>query len=84
MTDQPGNSTDRRCGTCRWLRVEPDKNGRRVVRRDKIYRCLFEPAWPPLPAAITKSYGFRLPVAIVQGMCGDEGKDCPTWEALNV
>ena len=78
------SDVERRCGTCRWLNVELDKTGRRVVRKGKPYRCLFEVNWPPLPFAITTQYGFRLPVAIRQGISGSDGADCPTWEAFSL
>lgn len=77
------NTAERRCGTCRFLRVDPDKAGRRVVRKDRAYRCQFEIAWPPLPVSVTRAYGFRLPNPQHQGMFGDMGDDCPTWEAIN-
>jgi hypothetical protein len=70
--------TDRRCGTCKWLRVTPDKAGRRVVRKENSYLCLFEVKWPALPDSITRSYSFRLPTGWY--MCGDQGTECPTWE----
>lgn len=71
--------TQKRCGTCRWLRVPLNKGGRAVVRHDKAYYCTFEPVWPPLPDSITmQNRGFQTPSRIY--MEGHYGTNCPTWE----
>lgn len=58
--------TEQRCGTCKWLRVTPDKDGRRVVRKANAYLCTFEPMWPPLPDHIW----YMEPM---------QGTECPVW-----
>lgn len=79
-------TTDRRCGTCKYLHVAPDKAGRRVVRKDGAYRCTFEPGFLVLPDSLTeRSSGwsgtrFKLPTAGY--MEGTEGIECPVWEEL--
>lgn len=70
---------ERRCGTCKFLRMTPEKAGRRVVRKDGAYLCTFVPAWPPLPTSITEHINYRLPAPSF--MCGYHGTKCPVWEA---
>ena len=70
------------CKTCKFLVVEPNKAGHRVVRSDSAYRCSCpDPALPKLPACMTSAYGFYWPPrrAWVFASCG---KDCPMYEAL--
>lgn len=76
--------SDKCCKTCKHLNVEPDANGRRVVRQNCVYRCGFIPPMPPLPDSITRCYGFNWPPTSPRYMTGAEGKTCPTWEARNV
>lgn len=75
------------CRTCRYLDVPLDKLGRRIVRRDQGYRCIFgpleRPAWPD---SVTESYGFRWPGNEQRGrrrMVGDDGENCPCWQKLD-
>lgn len=70
--------TEWRCGTCKWLRVAPDKTGRRVVLDTNVYLCTFEPVWPPLPDSITSRFWLKFPTAGY--MRPDQGAQCPMWE----
>ncbi len=72
------------CKTCRFLDVPLDKAGRRVVRKDSVYRCKGPvPAAPNLPDSVTQAYGFmRTAWVHRQYMPGDMGTTCPVWEAL--
>lgn len=69
---------ERRCGTCKFLRVTPDKSGRRVVRKANTYLCIFQPVWPPLPDSMTKSG--QIPVPTPWYMDSTQGTECPVWE----
>jgi hypothetical protein len=78
MTKVPAS----RCGNCRFLRVAPDRSGRRVVRKANAYSCTFPlPEMPALPESLTRAHGFR--PYTKQGrssMTPDDGANCPTWE----
>lgn len=70
-----------RCGTCRWLHVPPDKDGKSRVRVSNIYACNFVIEWPQTwPASIPKIsvYGLH---GMKRFMAGDQGITCPCWEA---
>ena len=70
------------CKTCKWMEVKPDKIGRRVVRKDRAYRCIYVVPRFKLPDSITKQYRWEKPFQ-QRGrshMAGDMGTDCPTWE----
>ena len=44
------------CGTCKWLDVPPDSDGKRRARKDNIYKCLAPVSeCPPLPDCITRA-----------------------------
>ena len=73
---------DRCCKTCKHLKVEPDKSGRRVVRAANAYICTFRPPMPLMPDSITKAYGFHWPPDH-RFMQGNEGRECQTWEPRN-
>lgn len=68
------------CHTCRFMEVPPDKAGRRVVRADKAYRCLYEVTWPDMPDSITHAHDFQYPSK--NWVWKNFGKDCPVWEGL--
>lgn len=71
--------TDKRCGTCKWLRVAPDKAGRRIPRKGKSYLCEFQVEWPLLPVSIRAFAIAKLPTpGFVES---DDGILCPVWEA---
>ena len=72
------------CKQCRWLDVEPDTAGRRVVRAANAYRCICpDPAKPILPASVYASYrGFMWPPDR-SFMTGSMGEDCPCFEDWN-
>ena len=68
------------CKTCKWLVVEPDTAGRRVVRKDKGYRCIAPmPELPPMPLSVTSHCHYLPPGKIRSRMDGGDGADCPTW-----
>lgn len=75
---------DRRCGTCRWLHVHPDADGKVRVRKDRAYPCCLPIIWPPkcLPDSVTHAYGF-LKYPPEKRMLPSAGTTCPTWEARN-
>jgi hypothetical protein len=66
------------CRNCTFLRVPPDKDGRRRPRKDKAYTCTIDAPVPVLPTSITKSYGFRWPPSR-DYMTPDDGERCPCW-----
>jgi hypothetical protein len=68
------------CRTCLLLKVAPDKSGRIVPRKNKVYRCSAaeNPPMPRLPASVTGEYGFRWPPSS-RWMGADDGVDCPGW-----
>lgn len=69
------------CKTCRFLDVPLDKAGRRMVRSNHGYGCLWK--LPKnhfvLPDSITQAPSYRLG-RLRTFMEGDEGTTCPTWE----
>jgi hypothetical protein len=72
------------CRDCKHLTVGLTSNGRRVIRKDKVYQCAYEvPAviLPMLPASIVCGYGFKWPPP-KSWMCGDDGKECSVFEKL--
>jgi hypothetical protein len=74
---------ERRCGTCRFLRVGLNKAGNRIVRHDGTYLCTFKVEWPPLPSSITNKLAARreeMPTPWF--MEAAFGTNCPVWEAL--
>ena len=75
---------ERKCKTCRFLKVPPNRAGRRVVRNDAPYLCNFPvPDIAPLPDSLTDSPWFRgLDTIKRKSMVGDEGTSCPTWQPL--
>ena len=60
--------------TCIHADVPTDKLGRRIMRNNKAYRCAIE---IPLPACISKVYGFRWPPMRNYVMASD-CETCPT------
>jgi hypothetical protein len=50
------------CKTYKFLQVLLDKLGRRVGRRDTVYRCAFTPELPRVPDSITGTYHSRFDV----------------------
>jgi hypothetical protein len=68
------------CGTCKWLRVAPDKDGKIRVRKNLTYRCdcpvLLLSA---LPDCVTKAYDFYWPPHRIW-ISPNSGKTCPTFE----
>ena len=71
------------CKTCKWLEVEPDKRGRRVVRKQNAYPCVApEPEKPKLPASAEVGYRSFVWPPHRSFMCGDMGEDCLCWEPV--
>ena len=70
---------ERRCGTCRFLHVPPDKSGQRVVRPYRGYECRFVVPAQPLPDSVTRVYGYRTPTQELW-MEPTDGTKCPVWE----
>ena len=70
------------CKTCKWLEVKPDKIGRRIVRKDRAYRCTYVVPIFRLPDSITSSFSYRDPFRQFgrSHMAGDMGTECPTWK----
>ncbi len=69
------------CKTCVWLTVKPDKLGRRIVRKDKTYRCSCPLPEVRLPLSVTEHFSFNWPPRRTS-MVGDE-KGCPCHEGLS-
>lgn len=65
------------CKLCRHLEVEPDAAGRRVVRKDYLYRCVAP--IPDLSAIMPASVMPRLRGIVPHSMTGDRGQTCPTF-----
>ena len=40
------------CNTCKWLEVEPNKAGKRVVSKTKAYQCAVPIPLPDLPTSV--------------------------------
>jgi hypothetical protein len=66
------------CRTCRFLLVEPDKDGRRVPRASKAYRCDAPIPNVSLPASVP-SWEFKWPPR-KRWMEPDDGEACPAFE----
>lgn len=49
------------CKTCKWLKVEPNKGGKRVVRKDKAYQCGVPIERPHFPTSVLRVYNFTWP-----------------------
>lgn len=65
---------------CKFLDVAPNNAGRIVPLRTHTYRCLApDPQLPPMPDAITRSYGFKATFSRCY-MSPDDGKECPCHE----
>ena len=71
------------CKTCKYLRVKPDKLGRRVVRKNESYLCDAPLPTLKIPDSIRLSWQFKWPPDR-RYMQGVEGNECDTWEALEV
>jgi hypothetical protein len=70
------------CGTCKWLEVKPDRDGKRRVRKSDVYRCVAPiPACPLLPQSVNwNGYnGFKWPPE-TGWMSPERGHSCPTYE----
>lgn len=68
------------CKTCKWLEVEPNKAGKRVVRRDKVYQCLVPIPRPILPTSVTRAYDFSWPPPRTWLTKDMWGEVCLLWE----
>lgn len=76
--------SEKKCKTCEFLAVRPDKAGRIVVRSSLVYQCAFPlPEEPVLPECITRNCGYPGWERLLhrRWMTGDDGTDCPCWEA---
>ncbi len=69
------------CKTCRWLVVPPDKVGRHVVRKDRMYRCAAPLPEVELPLNVTKCFSFIWPLR--RTMVAGTWENCPCWEELS-
>lgn len=56
------------CKTCKWLEVEPNKAGKRVVRKDKAYQCGVPIPRPRLPTSVLKAYDSGYPYLVLRGL----------------
>lgn len=68
------------CRTCKWLRVPPDKSGRRIPRKDKCYLCEAPLPEPVLPVSITGAYDWKWPPSR-RFMQPADGEGCPLFTA---
>ena len=68
---------DKRCGTCRWLRLGKDPVTGRYdrVSLNHSYHCDWPlPEMPPLAPSVVFEQGHR------RRVWSDSGTDCPVWE----
>lgn len=68
------------CKTCKWLEVEPNKAGKRVVRKDRVYQCGVPIERPRLPTSVLKAYGFRWPPSKTWLPSGLRDEVCLLWK----
>ncbi len=66
------------CKTCRWLVISLDKAGRRVVRKDRMYRCAAPLPEVKLPLSVAKYFSFNWPPR--RTMVSGNWENCPCWE----
>jgi hypothetical protein len=69
------------CRSCRFLRVAPNKAGKRVPRAGNSYCCMYEPQRPLLPDAMTATYGFKWPPTKTF-MEPHQGTSCPCYAEI--
>lgn len=63
------------CKDCKFMAVPPDTAGRRVVRKDRAYKCTApEPIWPSVPACM------EMPKTNRSWVWSDAYEGCPTFE----
>lgn len=68
-------ATEMACKDCKFMSVPLNAAGRRVVYKERAYRCQApEPAWPPIPACMENPKTFR------NWIWADAGEGCPTFE----
>ncbi len=67
------------CRTCKFLDVQPDKSGRFIARKHKVYPCTVVVEQPKLPACMTKTYDYRWPLRR-NHMQPDDGEGCPFYQ----
>lgn len=70
------------CRSCIWLKVAPDKAGRRAPRKDKSYLCEAPVPDVVMPLSITRRYDWRWPPSR-NYMAPDEGAGCPTFKSIH-
>ena len=71
------------CRYCKYLVPGEDKNAKRLVTKDKPYKCNAPLPLMVLPDSITRSYGWREPESYRRMVTPDDGKHCPLWQEMN-
>lgn len=67
------------CRDCEHLIVEPDRDGTRRVRRDRVYPCVAPvPEVPDLPHSVTRYLSFNWPPRRTW-MLPERGESCPSF-----
>ena len=72
---------EQRCGNCQFLKVWPDRSGRRVVRKANAYPCTAPvPKMPKLADSITRASGYT-PFERMTRNCMEptDGQNCAVW-----
>ena len=71
------------CRNCKWLKPDKNKNGKRLVIKNRTYACLYPVPDTMLPDSITKAYLFwRGFEAVKSRVTPDSGVHCPVWELM--
>ena len=66
------------CKNCKWLSVEPDKDGKVRIRKELMYICTVPIEMPKFPISITKEYDFKWPPRRTRVSPNDN--NCPMFE----
>lgn len=67
------------CKDCKFMAVPPNAAGRRVIYKDRAYKCVApEPIWPAIPACIEAPKTHR------NWVWSDAYDGCPTFERREV
>ncbi|MGX7874414.1 hypothetical protein ACVDG5_018130 [Mesorhizobium sp. ORM6] len=68
-------------GPCQYAEIQPNRAGKIVMRANAVWPCTAPLAdLPPLPASITKSYGYNWPPRRAY-VDRDDCAECPCWTA---
>lgn len=71
------------CRDCEFLRVLPDKDGKRRPRRERAYTCTVEVPLPKLPMSVISYFSFGWPPE-KKYMSPDDGDGCVFYKQMSV